>query len=77
MKPEQVKTRLQRQVEEVKARKQLSKEQESCQHEWVTTEESLPIDNPKFIKANRFNAYFIKKTCTKCQRTALTDYIVE
>ena len=67
-------TRLQRQIEEGKARRQLTKDQQVCEHEWVTIEESLPIDNPKFKK---FNAYFVKRSCSKCERTILIDYIIE
>lgn len=74
MKPEEARTRLQRQVDEAKARKQLTKQQAVCAHEWETSEESLPIDNLKFKKSN---AYFIKKTCKVCQRTMLVDYVME
>lgn len=74
MKPEQVKTRLQRQVEEAKTRKEQARRQDDCPHEWETVEESLPIDNDKFKK---FNAYFVFRICSKCQRKVLIDYRME
>ena len=74
MKPIEVKTRLQRQVEEAKARKEQVKQQDDCDHQWKQVEESLPIDNLKFKK---FNAYFVFLVCQVCERKRLIDYKME
>ena len=73
VKPGDVRTRLQRQLDDARARKEQVIDT-GCEHDWKRFKQTLPIDNLNF---KRFNAYFILKGCTKCKAKLLIDYIVE
>lgn len=73
MKPEQVKSRLERQLEEATARREQQIDA-TCQHEWKKYKQTLPIDHLNFKKTT---AYFVISGCERCHAKVLMDYRME